>query len=221
MRAIILMMLLLLTSMGFSQEKVSTSPRTELSVLINPLISWMQSDIRDVKYGSPRVGIEGGLSLDRFFAERYAINTGITIGTYGGTLNYAKNIAFKSESIPVKAGSDVTYKLQYVSIPLGIKLKTKKLGYFAFYAQMGLFAQFNIKATAKSSDNALQDDDIGSDIKLLNTGYQFGLGTEYDLGGSMAAIIGISMSNGIVDVTQNPLDKINLSNVALKLGILF
>ena len=41
--------------------------------------------------------------------------------------------------------------MQYINIPLGLKLKTNEIGYFTFYANLGLDAGINIKALGTSN----------------------------------------------------------------------
>ncbi len=223
MRRIFILATLLVSINAFSQEE--KSGRTELSISVNPMISWLQSDIRDVKMSSAAIGIDGGLIIDHYFAPRYAFNTGLQIGSYSGALNYTKasniHISGKEQVTIIAAGSDVNYRVQYLTIPLGLKLKTKKIGYLSYSANMGVYSQFRIKAKAESSDKSVQNEVVTESIKTLNFGYQFGLGAEYDLGGNMAFLFGLNYANGVVDITKEKSDKINLSALSLKLGILF
>lgn len=219
-KSLILGLSLLTTSFVFSQDDYR--PIT-LSVHFNPMVSWLSSDTRDIKFNAPKVGFSGGLETDFFFDKKYAINLGVSICSMGGKLQYMDGASFKipeGEAL-VDDESIINYKLQYIMIPTGLKLKTQKIGYLTYFAHLGFFNQFRLKATASSNDDALQGDNIKEEISVYNGGYQFGLGGEYDLGGNTALIFGLSYYNGLSDITKNEKDQINLSNITLRIGVLF
>jgi hypothetical protein len=201
----------------FSQQHL------RFTVFANPSINWLKSDVKDVSFEAPTMGFDAGLTLDKFFAERYAISTGISIGSFGGKLKYNEetNFSVHGEDAIVAAGSIVKYKLQYITIPLGLKFKTNEIGYFTYYAHLGLTTQFNVKSTADSGDGTLDKSNVGEDIGFANLGYHFGLGTEYALGNSAAIVFGLTYTNGFIDITSHQNDKITLAGIALRLGILF
>ena len=38
----------------------------------------------------------------------------------------------------LNADEEITYKIQYLSIPIGLKLKTNQIGYLTFFTNIGL-----------------------------------------------------------------------------------
>ncbi len=193
------------------------------SVVAEPQITWMKPDAKNVSSEGSRFGINVGLQVDNFFAPNYALSSGISIGTTGGELQYDDDIVVKvhGEDTPLPAGSVVTYKLQYINVPLGLKLKTNPIGYSTFYAHLGLLGGVNIKATGDANSDLLSDENISDDIQLLKMGYFIGGGLEYSLGGSSSLILGVSYNNGFTDITKRENNKATLSNVALRIGVLF
>jgi opacity protein-like surface antigen len=169
----------------------------------------MNPGVKTVKSDGVRLGINFGLAVENYFAPNYAFATGITISTTGGKLIYR-------DSVP---NANVTYKLQYITIPFAVKLKTNRIGYFSYYAILGLTSQINIKANADINNTG--DNDISKDINLINLGYHFGGGVEYALGGNASIFVGIIYTNGFTNVTSGNDDKVTLDNFALKLGIMF
>ncbi len=51
-----------------------------------------------------------------------------------------------NQSIIIDPGQSVKMNLQYLDIPLGLKLKTEELGYGTFFLQLGFNPMFNINA---------------------------------------------------------------------------
>jgi len=192
-----------------------------LGVSVDPQVSWMKTDVKTVGANGGRLGVNFGLVVEKYFAANYAFATGISISSSGGKLLYKTSgkFNFKDTTLSYPANTGITYKLQYLTIPFSVKLKTNRIGYLSYYAVLGLTAQINIKANADVRD--ISDDDIGEDINLFNLGYHFGGGVEYALGGNTSLFAGIIYTNGFSDITSSSNDKVTLNNFALKLGIMF
>lgn len=223
MRKIILSLTILLAISAAGQAQ-----KTRFSVFANPCLNWLKSDGKKVDNVSPVFGFDAGLTIDKFFADNYAISTGLSIATLGGKIDYnQENITFTTPDTTVKVPmkTDIKYSLQYITLPLGLKFKTKEIGYFTYFAHLGLTTQININAKATSDNNppSLDNDNIGEDIALFNMGYHFGGGVQYSIGGNTAIVLGITFTNGFLDVTKDKNDnsKITSSSLALRLGLLF
>jgi hypothetical protein len=192
-------------------------------VFVDPLLSWLTPDAKNISRDGPRIGIKGGLILDKYFAKNYAFTTGVSISNMGGNLHYkdSVNIETLETEVILNPESSVEYKLQYVSVPVGLKFKTNEIGYFTFFAQLGFTPQINIKARAEASDNQIDNENISEELNLFNLSYFFGGGLEYSLGGNTALTGGIIFNNGFVDVLSSKNVKETLSFLSLRLGIMF
>ncbi len=198
------------------------SQNTRFTVFVDPQFSWMSSDIKTVESDGSKFGVNIGLNLDKFFAPNYALMTGISIDNTGGNLIFRDSTTLKTnggdEELP--EGSTVHYKLQYINIPLGLKLKTNEIGYLTFFTHLGINGGINIKATGEVDDFELENENISDEIKLFNLGYYIGAGVEYSIGGNSAIILGLTYTNGFIDITDDS-DKVTLGNFAIRIGILF
>jgi long-subunit fatty acid transport protein len=194
----------------------------KIGVIVDPQIAWIASESKNVDNEGTVIGINGGLSIDKYFQKNYALHTGLTIGTQGGKLRYTEQMTINADGTEVSlpAGSVVDYKLNYITVPLGLKLKTNQIGYFSYYAQLGFTNQFNIKAKASSDDKQLDKDLIKKEIKLYNLSYHFGAGIEYQLSEETAFTVGVTYHNGFLDLTDQSA-KVYSRVIALSLGIIF
>jgi hypothetical protein len=221
MRKIIIPILLVV-----ALKATAEGPSTRFSVFANPCINWFNSDGKKAQSDSPVFGFDAGLTVDKYFAENYAFSTGLSIGTLGGKLKYdPENIKFSTpDGNPVvNANTPIKYSLQYITLPLGLKFKTKEIGYFTYFAHLGLTSQVNINAKATSDDDPakLSGDNIDKDIAIFNLGYHFGLGAQYSIGGNTAIVLGATLTNGFLDITNNDKSKITTSSLAIRIGLLF
>jgi hypothetical protein len=204
---------------------ISTKAQSPMrfSVQLDPQFAWFNSDDNVVKSNGPIFHMQVGLQMDYFFAENYAFALGVGINNLGGNLLYADSAEFisKGEPVLVEPGQSVKLNLQYIDIPLGLKLKTEELGYATFFLQLGFNPMININAKASTDDGVMDKDDIRESIHLFSLGYHAGLGVEYQLGGNTALIGGLRWSAGLTDVTDNDRANVKTNVVTIHIGVLF
>ncbi|MGQ1889015.1 porin family protein [Thermophagus sp. OGC60D27] len=194
-------------------EVVGQEARTiRLSFVAEPQISWLKPDKEGVESRSGMAGYNFGVVLDRFFADNYALSTGLTINRTGGKLTYiGEDVDGNSVSI------EKDYKLRYLEIPVGLKLRSNEFRRSCFYGRFGLTPQINIEARDED------DNSIGDEVRLFDLGYHLGAGIEYSIGGSNALMFGIVFHNGFTDITDESgyVDKTVLNRLVFEFGFIF
>ncbi|MCK4923059.1 MAG: PorT family protein [Bacteroidales bacterium] len=190
-----------------------------LSILANPQISWLTPDIENISPSGNIIGINTGIGMDIFFAENYAFSTGIKINNIGGSLLYNDSISISSEGI-VSMARNIEYKTQYLSVPIGLKLKTVEIGYTTIWVNPGITPMFKLKAQAYFDDES-ESQNVLEEIGLININYFIEAGIEYSLGGNTALVAGLGYYSGFMDITNHVEDKITTGSIGLVLGILF
>jgi hypothetical protein len=207
----------------FSLPASIFSQGLSFSVVLDPQVTWMNSDSKRIERSGTNFGIGGGLVMDRYFAENYAFSTGVMMHGTGGDLRFLDSLDFRfggsTDTLP--AGSTVKYRLRYVTIPLGLKLKSNEIGYVRFYAHLGLNAQIRVKASGNAESVGIQGEDISDEVNLFMMSYFFGGGLEYSLGGNTALLAGIYFTSGILDVASSKDYRANVGSLSLRLGVKF
>ena len=210
----------LITGRGFSQG-------IRFGIFANPQISWLRPDIKEVTNEGSRPGINIGISMNRYFTNNYAFSTGISINRLGGKISYkdSTTLQLTNRTDTLLPGNILTYKIQYITIPLGLKFKSDEIGYFTFFAKAGIDPMININAIGLTTDKKIDSESINDEINLFNLGYHLEIGLQYSLGGQTALQFGLNYQNGILDITTDgenqPDDKIILNSVSLHCGIIF
>lgn len=209
------LLLLFLIASSYAQE-------VKLGISVDPAITWLSSDTKDVNNDGSVFGIGGGLVLDRYFKKNYALHTGISIGTQGGAIKFDTQSKIDGEdtTYTLPAHTKVKYKLEYITIPLGLKLRTNQIGYLTYFALIGFTNQFNVKAKAISSNNTLDNDLINKEIVFYNLSYHFGIGAEYAISQDTGLTVGLVYNNGFIDITKNH-GSIKSRALSLSVGIMF
>jgi len=217
---LIFSMLIFLSVKGKAQD-------IQFSLFADPLFSWFTSDTKETVSSGVRPGFSIGLSFDRYFAENYAFSTGIVLVNASGRVNYSDtiDIAFKNGGIELLPNEDINYKIQYISVPVGLKFRTNQIGYLTFFSNIGLDPKIVIAAKADIPEQSVEDENITEEINLFNLGYHLTAGAEYSLGGKTALVFGLSYENNFLDITKDrsgqPADKLRHNIVRFKLGINF
>ena len=131
--------------------------RVRFGAYFAPNVSWMKpvsaksdNGLYRVTSGGSKVGYTWGLLADYFFTENYGIATGFQLNTTGGTIKTFR-IA-EDSTLNTVYNSNFNYTLQYIEIPLQLKLRSDELpaaNGLQVFGQIGLTAGFNIgkKAT--------------------------------------------------------------------------
>ena len=191
-----------------------------LGLKVAPNMSWINPSESRIKSDGSVTGFNFGLMADfRLGNDNYALATGLfymvrTGGKYKMTLTDSSS-------------TTATAKLQYVQLPLTIKLKTNEIGYITYFGQIGADLGINVGATGDvttmvgRSTTTLKDEDISDNIALFRAGLLVGAGLEYNFSGNTSALVGINYSNGLTNVFDKDAGKAKLSYIELALGILF
>ena len=215
--------LVILPFLGAILSLNAQTTRVKFNVEVDPQFAWFSSDDETVEPDGSIFQVHAGLNMDFYFAENYAFVLGVGINNLGGNLLYADSTEFssKGETLLVEPNQSVKLNLQYIDIPIGLKLKTEELGYATYFLQLGFNPMINLNAKATSEEASLDKTDIKESIITFCLGYHVGLGIEYNLGGSTSLIGGIRWSAGLTDVTDNDRANITLNSISLHLGVLF
>ena len=189
----------------------------------SPNVGWYKIDNTSISEQGPKIGVSYGVMVDFLIgaSERYAFSTGLFISHTGSQRSY--NYV---ESIP---NFDTLFndKLQYIELPVTLRLRTNEIGYLTYYGQFGFVPGIKIRgrgdieylgpATTTEADNVKLDN-----INLFNAALYVGGGIEYSLSGNTALIAGLFFNNGFTNIVNDKDgDKISLNRLGLTVGILF
>ncbi len=207
-----------------SSHSVYGQGKMRFNVHVDPQFAWFKSSDSDkINPNGSIFHMQAGLQMDYYFQENYAFVLGFGINNLGGKLLYEDSTSYSNgnQDVNIEPGQKVTMNLQYLDIPIGLKLKTEELGYGTFFLQLGFNPMFNINAHITSEDGSFEKDDIKASVSTFNLAYHVGAGLEYRLGGNTALIGGVRWTSGLTNVTENDGVNLSLNAVSIHLGILF
>ncbi len=197
----------------------------QFGVFADPQLSWFTSDTKKFSPNGSVFGFNAGFSLERYFADRYAITTGASISNIGGNIKYKEEdyiLKTRDGEYPIAVNSNVKVKGQYINVPLGLKFKTNEIGYTTFFAHLGVIGHVKLKGFAWEDTNGVDREVLENE--QLNFGfvsYMFGAGMQYSLGGPSAIQVGLTYANGMTAAFDAGYGMISIGSLSLKLGLIF
>jgi len=208
---------------GLTIAKAQTQNR-RFSIFADPQLSWFTSDTKKFQPNGSVGGFNIGFTADKYFADRYAIFTGLSINNLGGNIKY-KVAGYKLETrdstYQITAGTNIKLKAQYLTIPIGLKFKTNEIGYFTFFAQVGVSGYIRLKASAWDEKDHIDKETSTQQFNLAFASYHIGAGAEYSLGGPSSLQAGIVYTSGITEAYKAGYGKVSLGSLSLRIGIVF
>lgn len=226
--------------------------RIRFGAYLAPNLSWMRPTAAkdggfSIKSDGSKIGFTYGLMAEYYFARNYGLVTGLQVNSTGGKI-IATNINTTPSQIQVNK-ADFDYRLQYLEIPIALKLRTDDINGFRFFGQLGATLGFNIgkKATYSvtyfdgAKDSTVGDSKVkvqGSlrSIAPIMLQMNIGAGAEYPINNKLTAYAGIFFNNGFAPDATAP-DKFNntalgyqgeftdgktrLNNFAIRVGLFF
>lgn len=201
--------------------------RISFGLHFDPVISWFGADIRQTQNDGARPGFNLGMTFDKYFGDNYAFSTGINIISAGGRLTSIDTtvMEFANFDVAVLPGNPVIYKIQYLSIPFGLKFKTNEIGYVSYFANVGLDPKFVIGGKTDIPSLEITGEKATGELRFFNMSWHLTAGIEYSLGGTTALVAGLNFENNFLDITREnnvqPKDKVTHKLISLRLGINF
>ncbi len=227
-------LLVTLSVSALSQEEEKKGWRIGLTA--NPMFGWFKTqkaneDLSGVNNDGLKVGFSYGAMGAYQFADNYALEIRIHHLMYQG----GYKVSFKDrENFITNSSNDFQiasrdWDLQYLNLPLNLKLKTNQIGYFTFFGKFGMTPGFNLQSRATeqrltSSNGSVEsnkEEDITVNSRFMNVGVNIGLGAMYQLGGDTYLNGGITFHNGLAQVDDKSKYDIKTAYISLDLGILF
>ncbi len=155
------------------------------------------------------VGFSLGLSADYNINERYTIFSGVSLDWRGGTIGVQDKDSIIESGYIFK--NEVKYNHQYLTVPIGLKMKAFQFDKIKLFAQTGIDVAFllsqkgDISTTYLPYTNPvnLEKVKLGKIARStpVSVGWMLGVGGEYEINDKNSAYLTILYRNGFTDST--------------------
>lgn len=221
----------------------------------SPLLSWVSNNNNQIVKTEGNIGLKLGTTADIYFKDNYSFTLGINLAFHeGGEFRYEtggnylpksdlSDPALQTGDKPLPDGTKIKYNLQYVEFPIGLKIRSKEIGYLRYFVEAPVFHFAFLtrgRGDIETDQVKKERENIYKDLQIFNVFWGFGAGIEYSISENNSLIGGLYFQNGLIDFTRdqghsakpNP-DAIppyiiekddsraTVNNIVLRLGILF
>ncbi len=223
MKKILSLLLFTIFSLGIVNAQSSSKVRFGLS--LNPSINWLSAQNKNkFETKGSTFGFGGGLNTEIKLSQTASLTTGVNFTTQGGNTQYTDSAYYKYDNSELQeldspSESDFTNillerktKINYVNLPVGIKLKTPEFGLITYYGEFGLNFSFRTNSTTTDKTKnliSLENEELTNivntdDTQLFNMGFNFGAGLEYNIAGSTSLFFTVKYNNNFINMNSNP-----------------
>ena len=171
---------------------------------VGPGFDWIGSTTGGAQNEGTRVGMNFGLIADFYFAENYAISSGININLNRGHYSF-ENARLDSLSGLQKYNVDRLYKGTVFEIPLMLKMVTNQFGDFPmrYFAQVGAgvgYAQ-KVRVADEYEDIVRPDEYTATNKEFSNLRFALkaGIGAQYSIDETMRIFLSLNFSHDFVN----------------------
>ncbi len=193
-------------------------------IFADPQLTWFNSDTKIISPNGATLSLNFGFNAERYFAERYAITSGLSMNSMGGNLKYNENgdsIVTTDAIYYINAGSNVRLRGQYISVPLGFKFKTIEIGYVTIYGNIGISGNIRLKGYSWEKTQSIDKETTTEQFNPVFANYYIGGGIQYSIGGPSSLQIGVTYNGGLTDSFKAGHGSITTSGLSLRVGINF
>jgi hypothetical protein len=215
---------------AFAQDQAvgpNTRKKFKIGFNLSPSIDFFQTSTEDVALDKVRAKLGYGLMAEYAFTNNYAITFGLEHKMAGASLDFdAKaDVRYFDQSDKTEYRLLTrSHRLDYVNIPITLKLMTNQIGYFTYFGQFGVDLSILASSQAKDSRQSVMDstdamgvfvsesfndagetDFIGryNQTMFINVKLRIGAGFEWNFSGNTALVVSVSYHNGFIDLMKD------------------
>lgn len=216
---------------GQSSSGGSDTKNFHFGLNVTPGLYWLKPNSSNNKGNGSSFGFGYGVNLEFYFTQNYGFCTGLEVTSfkakYTNTINDNNSNVLK-DSITTHD----PLNLEYLQIPLLLKMKTNEIGLMRYFGQVGLGTGVLLKATDSytvsggmtqlpSSSYSKDNVSVHSQTNLLRLSLVIGLGVEYNIASSTSLQFAANFDNGFLNVNKSSNSQILSKGITLTVGVLF
>ena len=205
---------------------------------------WVGGTSKNIVNDGTTVAFGYGIMGDYYFKPNYGISAEIMLSNIKSKFTVTEPLVFNS--VPGDTVNDLRYEynIQYLDIPLTMKIRTKEIGDMTYFGQFGVSMGFALNAKTSivstglpkfisdqepteyrvndAEGDAFTVNNFDDKVFLFRLPLIIGGGVEYKMAGSTSLQGGVRIANTFTDMFVKDKTAIAKNNyVALSIGVLF
>ena len=205
---------------------------------------WVGGTSKNIVNDGTTVAFGYGIMGDYYFKPNYGISAEIMLSNIKSKFKVTEPLAFNSAMSDTVNDLRYEYNIQYLDIPLTMKIRTKEIGDMTYFGQFGVSMGFALNAKTSivstglpksisdqepteyrvngAEGDAFTVNNFDDKVFLFRLPLIIGGGVEYKMAGSTSLQGGVRIANTFTDMFVKDKTAIAKNNyVALSIGVLF
>ena len=205
---------------------------------------WVGGTSKNIVNDGTTIAFGYGIMGDYYFKPNYGISAEIMLSNIKSKFTVTEPLAFNSVMSDTVNDLRYEYNIQYLDIPLTMKIRTKEIGDMTYFGQFGVSMGFALNAKTSivstglpksisdqepteyrvngAEGDAFTVNNFDDKVFLFRLPLIIGGGVEYKMAGSTSLQIGVRIANAFTDMFVKDKTAIAKNNyVALSIGVLF
>ena len=205
---------------------------------------WVGGTSKNIVNDGTTVAFGYGIMGDYYFKSNYGISAEIMLSNIKSKFKVTEPLAFNSAMSDTVNDLRYEYNIQYLDIPLTMKIRTKEIGDMTYFGQFGVSMGFALNAKTSivstglpkfisdqepteyrvndAEGDAFTVNNFDDKVFLFRLPLIIGGGVEYKMAGSTSLQGGVRIANTFTDMFVKDKTAIAKNNyVALSVGVLF
>ena len=205
---------------------------------------WVGGTSKNIVNDGTTVAFGYGIMGDYYFKSNYGISAEIMLSNIKSKFKVTEPLAFNSAMSDTVNDLRYEYNIQYLDIPLTMKIRTKEIGDMTYFGQFGVSMGFALNAKTSivstglpkfisdqepteyrvndAEGDAFTVNNFDDKVFLFRLPLIIGGGVEYKMAGSTSLQGGVRIANTFTDMFVKDKTAIAKNNyVALSIGVLF
>ncbi len=235
MKKIALLLVILITS-----HYILAQNKFRFGLKLGPAVNWMQpDDVKKFENGGATLGFNWGLQVEYALSDNFSFYSGLELNQERGKINFRpeensptvlyymsngynfsnlmeENGIYSSETADAYTLHllNRTYKSTYVTLPIGIKMKSNEIGYMTYFGEFGLNLAFrtgtritdeidylgNLAAKANLAD--ISDVNMDKDMQPVRMQLRVGGGAEYKISEGTSVFGALHYNLGFTNIVK-------------------
>ncbi len=185
----------------------------QFGIKANPVVYWTKAESRKPDVTAANDGVVLGFSYGLYGEKAISPNYALAVGIYHH-MNGVKYAVTDANG----AQASIHHKLQHVTIPVSMILRTNEIGYMTYFARFGGLLSIGVKSKGIITQGGTTLPEVPVKYNPLGLGMVIGVGGQYSLGGKTAVVGALRFENYFTDVTTKKTITENPANGGLGLS---
>ncbi|MBR5781127.1 MAG: PorT family protein [Bacteroidales bacterium] len=189
----------------------------QFGLKVEPGVGWAKLNSEHLSNNKSKINFNWGFVGNFYFVENYGLSTGFNVKFMNNEYSFTDN---RPEA---NANSTITrtIKNQYLEIPLGLTMRTEKIGDLRILGNVGYGMGFLLNTNEKNYDINKEEVLMETKYNKLRHALIVKLGVEYYVHKASCLTAALVFNNNFANIYKDNQQDVLLNNMCLEIGFMF